>query len=133
MTDKKKKDISAENPHEPKLDKKSRRGIMIRLGGYIAKYWPLFLLAIAFTLISNQLSLLGPKYSGSAIDAIAAESGVDFDAVKINVIKMLVCYALSAVMSYILAIINDCFEPEDRLYHAQTAFRKAHIFASKLF
>lgn len=105
MTDKKKKDISAENPHEPKLDKKSRRGIMIRLGGYIAKYWPLFLLAIAFTLISNQLSLLGPKYSGSAIDAIAAESGVDFDAVKINVIKMLVCYALSAVMSYILAII----------------------------
>lgn len=105
MTDKKKKDISAETPHEPKLDKKSRRGIMIRLGGYIAKYWPLFLLAIAFTLISNQLSLLGPKYSGSAIDAIAAESGVDFDAVKINVIKMLVCYALSAVMSYILAII----------------------------
>ena len=99
MTDKKKKDVSAENPHEPKLDKKSR------LGGYIAKYWPLFLLAIAFTLISNQLSLLGPKYSGSAIDAIAAESGVDFDAVKINVIKMLVCYALSAVMSYILAII----------------------------
>ena len=105
MTDKKKKDVSAENPHEPKFDKKSRRGIMIRLGGYIAKYWPLFLLAIAFTLISNQLSLLGPKYSGSAIDAIAAESGVDFDAVKINVIKMLVCYALSAVMSYILAII----------------------------
>ena len=105
MTDKKKKAVSAENPHEPKLDKKSRRGIMIRLGGYIAKYWPLFLLAIAFTLISNQLSLLGPKYSGSAIDAIAAESGVDFDAVKINVIKMLVCYALSAVMSYILAII----------------------------
>lgn len=105
MTDKKKKDISAETPNEPKLDKKSRRGIMIRLGGYIAKYWPLFLLAIAFTLISNQLSLLGPKYSGSAIDAIAAESGVDFDAVKINVIKMLVCYALSAVMSYILAII----------------------------
>ena len=105
MTDKKKKDVSAEPPHEPKLDKKSRRGIMIRLGGYIAKYWPLFLLAITFTLISNQLSLLGPKYSGSAIDAIAAESGVDFDAVKINVIKMLVCYALSAVMSYILAII----------------------------
>lgn len=105
MTDKKKKDVSTETPHEPKLDKKSRRGIMIRLGGYIAKYWPLFLLAIAFTLISNQLSLLGPKYSGSAIDAIAAESGVDFDAVKINVIKMLVCYALSAVMSYILAII----------------------------
>lgn len=105
MTDKKKKDISAENPHEPKLDKKSRRGIMIRLGGYIAKYWPLFLLAIAFTLISNQLSLLGPKYSGNAIDAIAAESGVDFDAVKINVIKMLICYALSAVMSYILAVI----------------------------
>lgn len=78
---------------------------MLRLGGYMMKYWPLFVLAIILTLASNQLSLLGPKYSGDAIDAIAAEGGVDFDAVWSNVIKMLVCYIASAILSYLLAVL----------------------------
>lgn len=78
---------------------------MLRLGGYMMKYWPLFLLAIILTLASNQLSLLGPKYSGDAIDAIASEGGVDFDAVWSNVIRMLVCYVASAVLSYLLAVL----------------------------
>ncbi|MBE6654235.1 MAG: ABC transporter ATP-binding protein [Ruminococcaceae bacterium] len=69
------------------------------------KYWYLFLVAIALTLLSNQLSLLGPEYSGEAIDAIANENGVDFAAVKENVIKMLICYVCSAVMSYLLAVL----------------------------
>ena len=63
-----------------KLDRRTRKGLMLRLGGYILQYWPLFLLAVLLTLASNQLSLMGPKYSGDAIDAIAAESGVNFDA-----------------------------------------------------
>ena len=46
------------------------------------KYWHLFLFAIIITLLSNQLSLMGPEFSGSAIDAISAEGGVDFAAVK---------------------------------------------------
>lgn len=78
---------------------------MLRLGGYILQYWPLFLLAVLLTLASNQLSLMGPKYSGDAIDAIAAESGVNFDAVWENVGRMLVCYAASAILSYLLAIL----------------------------
>ncbi|MFR5864311.1 MAG: ABC transporter ATP-binding protein [Acutalibacteraceae bacterium] len=78
---------------------------MLRLGGYILQYWPLFLLAVLLTLASNQLSLMGPKYSGDAIDAIAAESGVHFDAVWENVGRMLVCYAASAILSYLLAIL----------------------------
>ena len=57
------------------------------------------------TLLANQLSLLGPKYSGIAIDAIAAEGGVDFDTVTESVVKMLGCYILSAAMSYVLAVI----------------------------
>ena len=77
-----------------KLDRKTTKNILVRLLGYIMRYWPLFLLAIALTLISNQLSLLGPTYSGEAIDAIANENGVNFAAVKENVIKMLICYML---------------------------------------
>ena len=88
-----------------KLDRKTKKGLLLRLGGYILQYWPLFLLAVLLTLASNQLSLMGPSYSGEAIDAIAAESGVNFEAVWTNVGRMLVYYAASAVLSYVLAIL----------------------------
>lgn len=88
-----------------KLDRKTTKNILVRLFGYIMKYWYLFAIALVLTLFSNQLSLLGPTYSGEAIDAIANENGVDFSAVKENIIKMLICYALSAVMSYMLSVL----------------------------
>lgn len=87
-----------------KLDRKTARGVMLRLGGYVLRHWPLFILAIALTLVSNQLSLLGPKFSGDAIDAISAAGGVNFSAVWPNVINMALCYGLSAVTSYLLAV-----------------------------
>ena len=103
------RDIRANGPAPAgpvkKLDRRTRKGLMLRLGGYILQYWPLFLLAVLLTLASNQLSLWGPTYSGDAIDAIAAESGVNFDAVWENVGRMLVCYAASAILSYLLAIL----------------------------
>ncbi len=88
--------------NSPKRDNKS---IFVRLMGYVMKYWYLFLIAVTLTLLSNQLSLLGPKYSGDAIDAIAGAAGVDFIAVWHSVVRMLVCYALSAIMSYGLSVL----------------------------
>lgn len=87
-----------------KLDRKTARSVMLRLGGYMLKHWPLFITAIILTLVSNQLSLLGPKYSGDAIDAIAAAGGVKFNLVWPSVVKMAVCYGLSAILSYLLAV-----------------------------
>ena len=98
LTDKEQKEKSSE-------DRKSVKGILFRLCGYVFKHWYLFIPAVLLTLLSNQLSLLGPKYSGQAIDAITLVSGVDFDSVRDNVIKMIVCYVLSAIMSYLLAVI----------------------------
>lgn len=57
------------------------------------------------TLLANQLSLMGPKYSGLAIDAIASEGGVDTAVVAENLVYMLGCYIASAVISYLLAVI----------------------------
>lgn len=90
---------------ENKLDRKTTSKIIKRLSTYVLKQWPLFVIAIIMTLLSNQLSLLGPKYSGEAIDAISNENGVQFDLVWKNVIKMLVCYIFAAVLSYVLAVI----------------------------
>ena len=72
-----------------KLDRKTAKGIFIRLGGYVLKHWHLFVPAIIFTLLSNQLSLMGPQFSGVAIDAIANKNGVDYPVVWENIFKML--------------------------------------------
>ena len=85
--------------------KRSRRGIVLRLFRYVLTEWPLFLVAIGFTLGANQLSLLGPRYSGAAIDAIEAEGGVDFPAVFESIGYMLACYLISAVLSYLLSVV----------------------------
>ncbi len=92
------------DPNTPieKLSAERTRSVMLRLGKYILQHWFLFLLAIGLTLLSNQLALLGPNYSGDALDAIAAEGGVQFEVVWENVRKMLICYVLSAVLSFAL-------------------------------
>ena len=90
---------------KPKLSGKERNKVILRLGSYVIRQWHLFIPAVIFTLLSNQLSLLGPMYSGLAIDAIEKASGVDFDAVWENVILMIGCYVLSAILSYFLAVI----------------------------
>ncbi len=90
---------------KPKEGKRSRRGIFLRLSRYVLAQWPLFLLALALTLGANQLSLLGPRYSGAAIDAIELEGGVNFAAVLENILWMLGCYVISAILSYVLSVV----------------------------
>ncbi len=84
---------------------KNKKGVFFRLSKYVLGQWPLFITALLLTLASNQLSLLGPKYSGAAIDAIELKSGVDFTAVWENIYFMLACYVFSAILSYILSVI----------------------------
>ncbi len=88
-----------------KLDPKAQKAVFLRLCKYILNYWYLFVLAILFTLFSNQLSLMGPEYSGEAIDALANSTGVDFDAVWYNVFRMIGCYVFSALLSYLLTVV----------------------------
>jgi len=85
--------------------KKTKKGIFLRLSKYVLQQWPLFIFALLLTLGANQLSLLGPKYSGAAIDAIELEGGVDFPVVWKNIAFMLGCYVISALLSYILSVV----------------------------
>ena len=85
--------------------KKSKKGIFLRLSRYVLQQWPLFLIALLLTLGANQLSLIGPKYSGAAIDAIELDAGVDFPVVWENISFMLACYVISALLSYLLSVV----------------------------
>lgn len=93
------------NQKNEKQPIRNKKGLFLRLSKYVLQQWPIFIPAVLLTLLSNQLALMGPRFSGAAIDAIGAEGGVDFAAVWPNVIKMLVCYAASAILSYLLAFM----------------------------
>lgn len=89
----------------PKQDAKTRSRIMLRILRYMLHYWPLVVIALAFTLLSNQLALMGPAYLGDALDAITNEGGVLLDVVLKCFWGMVFCYASSAVLSYILTVV----------------------------
>ena len=84
---------------------KAPQKVFLRLSKYVLQQWPLFIVALLLTLGSNQLSLLGPRYSGAAIDAIELSSGVDFATVWRNISFMLGCYVMSASLSYVLSVV----------------------------
>ena len=85
---------------------KKRLKVLLRLGKYMFQFRWGYLLALALSVLSNLLSLVGPKLSGQAIDAIGITAGhVDFDAVIYYCLLMLGAYILSSVMAYVLQIV----------------------------
>ncbi len=84
----------------------NRKKVLIRMTKYLLEYKGLILLALALTLGSNLLQLVGPALSGNAISAIEPGPGkVDFDQVWYYVSLMLVSFLISSVLSYILSLL----------------------------
>ena len=81
------------------------RGILKRLWKYLSKYRWMLIFVLAAGIAGNLLALMGPKLSGLAVDAIQAETGVDFPRVIRYVAIMLILYAASAAISYALAAV----------------------------
>lgn len=85
---------------------KNRKGTMLRLSVYMMKYKFLLLFALALTVGSNVMALIGPMLSGYAIDAIELGKGkVDFQRVFYYAGLMVVFYLLSSLLSYALAVL----------------------------
>ena len=88
---------------EKKLGKK---GVIIRLGGYLFQFRALLFLAFIMSLSGNLLALVGPKLSGLAIDAIEPGAGkVDFSRVYYYAALMAVFFLLSSVLAYLLSVL----------------------------
>ena len=85
---------------------KKKLKVLLRLGKYMFQFRWGYLAALALSVLSNLLSLIGPKLSGRAIDAIGIRAGsVDFDAVIRYCVLMLAAYAVSSVRAYCLQIV----------------------------
>ncbi len=89
----------------PKQSAKLRRRLLARLLTYILHYWPMALGALIMTVVSNQLALMGPDYLGNALNAIENKAGVQMSVVWESFYAMLICYALSALLSYALSFV----------------------------
>ncbi len=82
--------------HKPK----DARGAFKRMLSYLGKYRLLLGLIFVLCVASNVLSLLGPSFAGSAINAAAAGEGkVDFAQVGYFALRMLLCYVLSSCLT----------------------------------
>ncbi len=93
-------------PRAPIEKPKDRKKVLLRLWGYIYARKFMALGALALTVSSNLLALLGPYLSGRAIDAIGLEKGgVDFPSVFYYCGLMVLFYAASSALSYILSIL----------------------------
>lgn len=80
--------------------------IIKRLWRYLDRYKWMLAAALVLGIGGNLLALLGPKLSGYAIDAIRPGAGkVDFDTVFYYAKWMLLCYFVSAILSYLLAAL----------------------------
>ncbi len=95
----------------PKMDRpqekpQDRKKVLLRLWKYLYQYKWMVLAALALTVGSNLLALIGPTLSGSAIDAIGQHPGeAQFDQVFYYCILMVIFYAGSSLLSYLLSVL----------------------------
>ncbi|MBQ7337227.1 MAG: ABC transporter ATP-binding protein [Clostridia bacterium] len=88
------------------MDRGRRIRVLRRVCKYLLQHKLLALLALSLMLTSNLLALVGPKLSGEAIGAIGTVPGqVDIPMVLRYAVALLVIYALSALLSYLTAIV----------------------------
>ena len=94
------------------------------------------ILSLIISVASVILTLYIPVLSGNAIDGIASVGGVNFSVVKKALLGILICAVLSAVLNWIMTVINNRIayntvrEIRDRAFsHLQSlpvAFADAH-------
>ena len=94
--------------------KRDNKGIFLRLCKYVFHYWYLFVPAIVMTLLSNQLSLLGPKFSGDAIDAMAVQwnqFAVGIESKDIYTFALGINCAFAKLLALQFYLYNEYFVP----------------------
>ncbi len=97
--------LSSARVDQPQTKEQKRR-VLLRMGKYLFAHPILVTLALVLMLSSNLLALAGPKISGAAIDLIELGKGnIPLDGVIYHVILLIACYAVSAFLSYILAVL----------------------------
>ena len=94
-------------PLSSKTEKpKDTKGTLLRLLSYLGRFKVGIALGAVLALAANLCALLGPKLSGSAIDAMEGGKGaVDFSQVRHYALLMLLLYVFSSVVNYLMSFL----------------------------
>ena len=83
-----------------------KKKTLLRLGKYLMQHKFMLFIAILLTVSGNVFSLIVPRLSGNAIDAIGLSKGeADFPKVFYYCTLMIIMYILSALFSYTLSVL----------------------------
>lgn len=90
------------NENKPRMKKSA---VILRLLSYLFQHKFLLAIAAILTISANLIALWGPQLAEEAINAIHGPGDVEFPIVYQKGITMLLCYALSAALSFILSAV----------------------------
>lgn len=83
----------------------NKKKTLLRLWRYLGRSRYLLIAAIVLSVTGSALALYGPKLSGTALDAVDLGTGaVDFSVVYRCAFWMILCYCISALLTYFLRI-----------------------------
>lgn len=112
------------------------KSVLKRVLSVIGRFKISLALSLIISVASVILTLYIPVLAGNAIDGISAAGGVDFAAVKKSLFGILICAVLSAILNWLMTVINNRIayntvrELRDRAFsHLQVlpvAFSDAH-------
>lgn len=112
------------------------KSVLKRVLAVIGRFKVYLVLSLIISVASVILTLYIPVLAGNAIDGIAAVGGVNFATVKRALFGILICAVLSAVLNWLMTVINNRIayntvrELRDRAFsHLQSlpvAFSDAH-------
>ncbi len=74
---------------------------------YLRRHMALLVLSLLLAAVSVILQLWVPLLFGDAIDQLAGKGGVDYSALSLYLVKILVCVGTSALFVYVMNIINN--------------------------
>ena len=77
------------------------------LGERIKRYWHLMAGSLVFALVYVVLSLYVPKLIGYGTDKIISEGNVDFKAIGVIALKILIATGIAAVSQWIMGLCNN--------------------------
>ena len=91
---------------ERKVTMAEGKYVILRLWKYLSRYRLLLVLSLGLTVLSNFLSLMGPRLSGLAVDAMEPGPGqVEFPLVFRYAGLMLLFYLVSSLLTWVLSVV----------------------------
>jgi len=109
----------------------SNKQIIKKVMSYIGKYKFYLLFSVVFAAVSVALTLYVPILAGRAIDCIAGVNNVDFSAVKSILIEIIIVVAVTAVLQWVMNVLNNRVTFNVVRDIRERAFRKIEVLPFK--